>query len=284
MSASELAALAPFTAGEPLPLPRAASVMLWVGAFLRGDIGPDDAVAAAGGSGHRALSPADTASDAGILAADGGSDTGSVPADAVDLFSWMVDLRRLDGAALSLVLPVPGRIQGLVPPPAAITAALEAEQAIVVSTRGLAHHTLVPDLHETPRGVDVQWRQFPSPPRPVRPATSGTAREELLRALREAARSSLDLDMVPEEPVAPARIPASWTAAAPPRHVDGPALHLMVLASRVLLLARAELDALDRDRDQGQPGVMLSERRTVLRELADAARAALMETVTLQVR
>src|SRR5699024_5888316 len=90
-------------------LPRAAVLMLWSAAYLRGDLGPDDAAQMSYGVGRSGPS-----------------------GEGEDLFEWMTGLRRLPLAQLRLVLPVPGRLAGLVGPPAAIGPALEAEQAIVV--------------------------------------------------------------------------------------------------------------------------------------------------------
>src|SRR5690606_17153510 len=107
---------------ELVHLPRAAVLMLWTAAYLRGDMGPDDAAQLSHGVGR-----------------SGPSGHGE------DLFTWMTSLRRLPLAQLRLVLPVPGRLAGLVGPPTAIGQALEAEQAIVVTAAGIADHTLVPE-------------------------------------------------------------------------------------------------------------------------------------------
>src|SRR5699024_5946602 len=82
--------------------------MLWAAAYLRGDAGPDDAAELSLGVGHHAV---------------GG--------EGEDLFDWMTGLRRLPLAQLRLVLPRPGRIAGLVGPPSALPAAVEAEQGVV---------------------------------------------------------------------------------------------------------------------------------------------------------
>src|SRR5699024_308432 len=240
-------------------LPRAAVLMLWTAAYLRGDLGPDDAAQMSYGVGR-----------------SGPSGQGE------DLFTWMTSLRRLPLAQLRLVLPVPGRIAGLVGPPAAIGPALEAEQAIVVTAAGIADHTLIPVLtpveHERRAVTAVTWQQVPAPVgAQVAPtASSGSAREELLHALRRTAGGSVDLDLVPEEPVEPARIPQGWISTALPRHLEPSAAHLLVLAARTLLLTRAEIEE-----GHGHT-VHLAEaltRRGLLDELHDAARSALVETV-----
>lgn len=248
------------SAGRDLvALPRAAVLMLYTAAYLRGDMGPDDAARMSQGVGRTGPSGA-----------------------GEDLFTWMTSLRRLPLAQLRLVLPVPGRLAGLVGPPAAIGPALEAEQAIVVTAAGIADHTLIPVL--APAEVDgraataVGWQKVPAPVGAQVPptATSGSAREELLHALRRTARGSVDLDLVPDEPVEPARIPAAWIATALPRHLEPSAAHLLVLASRTLLLTRSEIEE-----GHGHT-VHLAEaltRRGLLDELHDAARSALVETL-----
>lgn len=244
---------------ELVALPRAAVLMLWTAAYLRGDLGPDDAAAMSFGVGR---------------SGPGGA--------GEDLFGWMTGLRRLPLAQLRLVLPAPGRLAGLVGPPAAIGPALEAGQAIVVTAAGIADHTLIPLItrteHEERPAAAIAWLRVPAPVgAQVPPApSSDSAREELLHALRRAATGSVELDLVPDEPVEPARIPPTWVATALPRHVEQPAAHLLVLASRTLLLTRAEIDE-----GHGHT-VHLAEalaRRGLLDELHDAARAALVEAV-----
>lgn len=240
-------------------LPRAAVLMLWVSAYLRGDMGPDDAAQMSFGVGRSGPS-----------------------GEGEDLFGWMTALRRLPLAQLRLVLPAPGRLAGLVGPPAAIPLALEVEQAIVVTAAGIADHTLIPVIspveHEGRAASAVTWARVPAPVGTQVPpaATSGSARQELLHALRRAANGSVELDLVPDEPVEPARIPSSWISTALPRHIDSSAAHLLVLASRTLLLTRAEIDE-----GHGHT-VHLAEalaRRGLLDELHEVARGALVEAV-----
>lgn len=248
------------TAGRDLvALPHAAVLMLWTATYLRGDLGPDDAAQMSYGVGR-----------------SGPSGQGE------DLFEWMSSLRRLPLAQLRLVLPVPGRLAGLVGPPAAIGPALEAEQAIVVTGAGIADHTMIPLLApvelEERTATSVTWLKVPAPRGAHVPpaATSGSAREELLHALRRVAGGSIELDLVPDEPVEPARIPATWISTALPRHLEASTAHLLVLAARTLLLTRAEIEE-----GHGHT-IHLAEalaRRGLLDELHDAARGALVETV-----
>ncbi|MFC7457971.1 hypothetical protein ACFQS2_12320 [Brachybacterium sp. GCM10030267] len=244
------------SARDLVALPRAAVLMLWASAYLRGDLGPDDAAEMSYGVGRSGPG-------------DGGQ----------NLFAWMTGLRRLPLAQLRLVLPVPGRIAGLVGPPAALPAALESEQAIVVTGAGIADHTLIPSVTD-PGGMvhAVTWERFDAPVGSQVPpaATSGHAREELLRAMRRVAEGSIDLDLVPDEPAESARIPPTWTSTALPRHVDDSAAHLLVLAARTLILTRSEID------EGSGHTVHLSEalaRRGLLDELHDVARGALVEAV-----
>lgn len=249
---------APDSAQDLLALPRAAVLMLWAAAYLRGDAGPDDAAELSLGVGHHAV---------------GGA--------GEDLFDWMTGLRRLPLAQLRLVLPRPGRIAGLVGPPSALPAAIEAEQAVVVTAAGIADHTLVPEIEPVAdrgrRGFEVSWSRFDAPlGQHVAPAAAGGAREELLRVLRRAAEGSVDLDLVPEEPVEAARIPSTWTATVLPRHLDPGDAHLLTLAARTLLLTRNELE------DESSHTIGLSDalaRRELLDELHDQSGAALVEAV-----
>ncbi|MGP9536965.1 hypothetical protein ACT3SP_03090 [Brachybacterium sp. AOP43-C2-M15] len=240
-------------------LPRAAVLMLWTSAYLHGDMGPDDAAQMSFGVGR-----------------SGPSGQGE------DLYAWMTGLRRLPLAQLRLVLPVPGRLAGLVGPPSVIGPALEAEQAVVVTGAGIADHTLVPVItpveHEGRPVSAVTWLRESAPvgAQVPPPASSGSAREELLHALRRAAEGSVELDLVPDEPIEPARIPPTWISTALPRHVDRAAAHLLVLAARTLLLTRTEIDG-----GHGHT-IHLAEaltRRGLLDELHEAARSALVEAV-----
>lgn len=244
---------------ELVALPRAAVLALWASTYLRGDLGPDDAADMSFGVGR------------------------SGPGDAgVDLFDWMTGLRRLPLAQLRLALPVPGRLAGLVGPPAALPAAIEAESAIVVTAAGIADHTLIPVIvpigHPSGSVSAVSWIRHDAPvgAHVLPAASSGHARQELLLALRRAAEGSVELDLVPDEPVEAARIPATWISTALPRHVDSGDAHLLVLAARTLLLTRSEID------DGHGHTVHLAEalaRRGLLDELHEAARSALVEAV-----
>lgn len=279
--------LGTLAAGEAIPLPRAASLMLWSSAYRRGDIGPDDAIDAALGAGHRrqhhtvrALPAQQPGAVAGAPAEPRGAGAQSRPAIA-DLFDWVTHLKQLQNARLALVLPVPGRVQGLFPPPTAINAALAAEQAITVSAQGRADHTLIPSTGTVDESIAVTWQVHPSDGRMVPPpVTASGAREELLRALRSAARSTVELDLVPEEQIAAAAVPQTWSMVAPPRHVEPSSMHLLVLASRVLLLTDDELSRTGSLTPP--PGSIDPEapRLALLRQLHDASRSALADVVT----
>lgn len=247
------------TTAAHIALPRCAVLMLWAGAYLRGDAGPDDAAQHALGSGRDRPGP-----------------------EGVDLFDWLTEVRRLPLVQLRLALPMPGRVAGLVGPPAAVEAAVACQQALVVTAAGIPDHTLVPE--DTPvSSVDgpialVDWMRYPAPlGANLAPASSsGTAREQLLHALARAAESAQDLDLVPEEPLSADDLPDGWTRTELPRHVSAADAHLLTLAGRVLALSGQEMDA-------GTPATRAladeQARRRILAELRDAAREALIETV-----
>lgn len=266
LSATSAVARGTERAGERdlVPLPRALALCLWTGAYLRGDCGPDDAVQGAHGTGHRHVEHLD-----------------------LDLFDWMTAVRRLPLVAVRPVLPAPGRIAGLVGPPAAIAAALAAEQALVVTAGGIADSTLIPAAETIgspgEEGLIVRWASHPAPPgAPMPPPPTDGARSRFLRALQQAARSTARLDLVPDEPIPLAHLPESWTAIALPPRTDPQAGHLLLLAARTLLLSGAELEAADPvgSARTGTPGLAAQTSRTaLLRELRDAAREALVDAV-----
>lgn len=245
--------------GELLPLPRALALALWAAAYLRGDCGPDDAADGARGTGHR-----------------------HVEHTGLDLFDAMTGMRRLPLVGLRPVLPAPGRIAGLVGPPAAVAAALEAGQALVVTAGGIADATVVPSTATIgsagAEGQVVRWESHPAPPgAPMPPPLGSGARERFLGALRRAAASAAHLDLVPEEPVPLSHLPADWTATPVPPGLDGPARHLLVLAARTLLLTRAELET-SAALGAGAAHLAAQTSRTeILRTLSDAARDALVD-------
>src|SRR5690625_6306556 len=75
----------------------------------------------------------------------------------------MPGLLRQQHAQLRQDLHRPGRIAGLVGPPTALPAAIEAEQAVVVTAAGIADHTLVPEIEPVAdrgrRGLDLGDRK-----------------------------------------------------------------------------------------------------------------------------
>lgn len=223
---------------------------------------------------------------------------GSVPGRLVEhagepLTDWLARVAALPLAHLRPVLPVPGRIAGLAGGAPTITAALAAGQAIVVTAGGIHEHTLVPELEDQGRAADsegmrIRWRvllpQTPTTPgappawTPTLPpsgASTAGARTELLAALRRAATGSTQLDLVPEEPLSSAEVPWGWTLTHPPRGLAAPALHLLELASRTLALTDNALAA----EPAGTSLAAQDARSRVLRELHDAARTAVVDTV-----
>ncbi|MDO5663158.1 MAG: hypothetical protein Q4G40_10710, partial [Brachybacterium sp.] len=247
-------------AADLVPLPRVAALALWASTSLRGEIGPDDALDAARGSGHRQEEHL-----------------------GADLFDWLVEVRRLPLPQLRVVLPAPGRIAGLIGPPAAVTGAIAAGQALIVTAAGLTQHTLLPRTEVIgsagARATIIRWDQVRAAGDPDRPAPTGTGREGFLRALRRAADASTGLDLVPEEPMELAHLPTGWTAVPLPTRLAAPVRHLLVLTARSLLLSE---DELVRNAQGDGLGVSLAEsvaRERLLTELRDAAREALVETV-----
>lgn len=261
-----MASLPPLSDPEGLaevPVPQVVALSLWTASYLRGECGPDDAAQAARGVGHRPVEHLGT-----------------------DLFAWMTEVRRLPMPTVRAVLPEPGRIAGPIGPPTAITAALEAGQALVVAAAGLGEHTFIPRTEvigsEGARSVVFRWEVVPGTGQSVPPPVVGGAmREQFLRALQRAASSSLHLDLVPEEAIAAAHLPPDWTVIHPPRGMDPQAVHLLILAARTVLLADAELEELSDPTDTARTGAVglhaQSARHEVLRELRDAARGALLE-------
>ncbi|WP_106506806.1 hypothetical protein [Brachybacterium timonense] len=249
----------PVDGSRELLLPRAASLMLWAAACHRGDIGPDDAAILALGARRTGMDAA-----------------------GEDLFDWLTSLRRIPLPRLRLLLPRPGRIAGLVGPPAAITEAISAGQAVLVAAADLADHTLIPhervELGIGPDGEPgpvVRWHRHPAPlGRSVLPA-DGTGREHLVHALRRAASSSLDWDLVPEEPIEDVRAPHGWAPALLPAYLEPTLVSQLILAARTMILVEDELVA-------GNPqAVTLAEkdlRRDMLEDMRDAAVAALIDS------
>ena len=241
-----------------LPLPRAFALALWSAAHVRGASDLEAAVRAAHGTGHRHEDHA-----------------------GADLRAWIAETSELPGIRVAPLLPRPGRILGLVGPPAAVSAALDAGQALVVSALGHAEHTLVPRTSTIggpgDEGIVITWERHRAPlGATVAEPPHGSARPALLAALRRAADSSTHLDLVPDEAIGHERLPADWTTVEIPHDIDPADAHLLVLAARTLALTEAELE----DDDDARTLHDDARRTAILRELRDAAGDALVEGIT----
>lgn len=249
-----------------VPLPRAAGFALWSAEYLCGREAPDDA--------------------AGRIAAHT-EQTGADP------FELLVSLRDVERPGLRLLLPLPGRLEGLVGPPAANEAALAAEQAVLATSGPLSDHLLVPTVtvhgpdagtvadDGADRAVRVAWERHPTAARPV-PGGSpeAEARLRLQQVMTAAAGTVQDLGLVPEDFAQVDSLPDDWARTPLPRSVDVPTGDYLLLTAEVLLLARTALaDSAEATGDAGAGAWALGKREQVMRELADAARSALTATV-----
>lgn len=252
------------TTGDRIALPRATALALWAASFLRGESAPDDALAAAHGTGDRHEEHL-----------------------GEDLFDWLVSLRNLPLGSVRPVLPLPGRIAGLIGPPPAVVAALEAEQALIVTAGGIGVSTLVPAVQEIGSdgavGIVVRWESFAAPQgAPMPPSPTAGGRERLLGALRAAARSTERLDLVPDAPVPLTHLPSAWTAVDMPPGAPAPQAQLLHVAAHTMLLAAQEIEHLDPilTARTGTPALSAqTSREALLRELHDAAREAVVDIV-----
>jgi hypothetical protein len=246
-----------------VPLPRAAALALWGAEYLAGRESPDDAAARVSARTEQ---------------------TGEDP------FEVLVGLRDVDSPSLRLLLPVPGRLEGLVGPPATNDAALAAGQAVLVTSGPLADRLLVPTtlVHgpeegadEADRTVAVAWQTHPTDSRAVPSGVpAAEARRRLQQVMTSAAGTVQDLGLVPEDFTQLDALPDDWARTSLPRSVDVPTGDYLLLAAEVLLLARTALAGADEPAGGAGAGAWaLGQREQIMRELADAARTALTATV-----
>lgn len=247
-----------------VPLPRSAALALWGAEYLLGRVAPDDAAA---------------------KVAAGTEQTGEDP------FELIVALRDVAAPGLRLLLPVPGRLEGLVGPPAANDAALIAGQCVLVTSGPLADHLLVPStvVHgpengegdEADRSAAVSWEHHAASARPV-PAgvPAAEARRQLQQVMTQAAGTVQELGLVPEDFAQLDALPEDWIRTPLPRSVDVPTGDYLLVAAEVLLLARSAL-ADSAEPASGAGAWALGQREQVMRDLADAARTALTATVDI---
>ncbi len=264
-----------------LPLPRAAALLLWAVQVLHARIGPDELAPLVGGQESFGADGERSSADGAGPSADGIAPSADEDPRLVHLDEWVMQLRRLPAAQVHLLLPRPGRIAGLVGPPPAVRAALASEQALLVSVAGIADHTLVPAIPERlspEQPLAVQWMRYRAPlgahvPPLVR---GGNAREAFLRALQRAARTSIDLDLVPDEPVPVDLIPEEWVDCPAPDLLPASILHILELASRTALLARTELST---GSAHTVSAAQSQQRHRILQELEEAALAAIISVI-----
>lgn len=147
-------------------IPRAASLALWLGAWLRGSVALDDVLAALGTTHHHVFLGLDAERPLGPLEALGA-------------------IRLLD-TGVALALTAPGDPAGLAGPPAFNAAALEAGEALLLPGAGLG---LVPAVV----GGAVEWRAAAAHA-PVRP-DGGEARQLLRWTLREVTAELAELQI-----------------------------------------------------------------------------------------
>ncbi|HTY73628.1 MAG TPA: hypothetical protein VMI11_14605 [Actinomycetes bacterium] len=157
-----------------LPPRRAALFVAWGNAFLAGDVDPDTASAA-------------------IRGRDESHEVMGLSQDRVTLPVALQVLAREGARGFRLVLPVAGDVSGLPGPPAFNAAALEAGEAVLVtSARPLG---AVPTLTGTPDAVRVSWTASPVAHRSDGPPSLTEAERELAGAMREATDLLTSLDI-----------------------------------------------------------------------------------------
>ncbi|MFL6023320.1 MAG: hypothetical protein ACJ72O_08265 [Marmoricola sp.] len=162
-----------------MPLPRSALLTLWVGACLRGSVGPDDAAVAIRGEDPQHL-VVDWPEHAGAL-------------ELAHLPAAIATLREPD---LRLALPAAGDPLGLAGPPPFNADALEAGEAVIVAGRGSAYG-LVPELDAR----TVLWRCHPVEVPPV--LDPGEASRQLRQVLLSATSELVRLDVASWQPEIP---------------------------------------------------------------------------------
>jgi hypothetical protein len=227
-------------------LPQAAVLAAWLGAWLRGEVPPDDVVGQLATGSHVVT---------GLPGADG----------AEPLLLALGALRRLGTAAVSASLPVAGDPVGLGGPAAFNAAAIESGQAVLLDGAGLG---LVP----VTVGGAVEWRCSPAATPPwIDLAEASTG---LRGTLLDVTRRLVDLDVASWQPEIP-------DALMNVRHRPPPPLPPSYDARRVDTVERALL-CLDLVRlaDEVEPGALTAHdvelRRSALADLDRAARRALV--------
>lgn len=182
-----------------------------------------------------------------------------------ELTAWLLELQLMERPVVNLLLPAPGRIAGLVGPPPAVTAALTAGQALVTADGSTAQHTLTAHRQDPHHRTLVVERWTAPEGRRIPPQRIDGARERLFHTLQSAVRTAERLDLIPDEPVPPALMPAEWMLMEPHAGLSDSLAHVARIAGRTLLQAQQLLADPD----------LSGAHRTVLSELSDASRDAL---------
>lgn len=185
--------------------------------------------------------------------------------DTVTLLAGLAALRSAGATALGCAVPAPGDPVGLGGPPAFNRAALDAEEAVVVSGTGLG---LVPSRV----GAAVVWQVLPADRRPL--PDLGEADRGLRRSLLDAAEALAALDVARWRP----EVADELTDLRHPRPVAGPPGipgRCLDLAGRALqALAVADLALAD---DGGAMSLAeIEARRAALAPLRAAGRRGLV--------
>lgn len=237
---------APSSLRDLIPAPYLGALALFAGAALRRDISLEEA--------------------ADHLDAEGGAFGGT----HFDTLAWLLELRAIHSPALTLVLPEPGRIAGLVGGPHAVMAALAGGQALTVSDGVHARHLLTvdPPRHEGDTVLDISKTNVHGTPIHVLASEAAHARERLYRALSGTHERLLDYDLVPEEPVRPDSLPRGWVLVEPPRGMPQTHIHAARIAGRVVSLAEAGIEQAAESSEMGAR-YALAELRFLAREGRD---------------
>ncbi|MCW2784202.1 MAG: hypothetical protein JWP74_719 [Marmoricola sp.] len=233
-----------------MSLPRSASLTLWLGATLRGLLGPDDFAEAVRGEDPQHL----------VVGLPGSP-------DQLPLASFPAAVQRLGTTTVTLALPAPGDPLGLGGPAVFNGIATDTGEAVLLGTAG-GSFGLVPELDAR----TVVWTVHPAvATAPTDPVEAGrTLRQVLQRVTAELVR----LDVTGWQPEIPDLLlnlrhrPAlALPAGSAPEHVD--TLERAALCAEIVELALAD--------DGGAVTAHeMAARRACLTELDHAARRALV--------
>ncbi len=241
----------PFYSGPVQLATRSARLTVWFNAWRCGHVALDTA-------------PGEVIGD------DAGHDVTGLDPEPLPLLLAFGRLRTVGADLATLALPMPGDLSGLAGPPRLNEAAIEAGEAVVFGSAGLA---LVPTLV----GRGVFWHAHEA--RPARMDHSLGDAERLLReALVVAADRLTDLDLArwrPEVSETLALVREPTEPLLPPGYSPR-AGRMAALAERCRLLVDTELDDEASHLDQARA----DERRRLLLDLERSARQAMVTACT----